>query len=147
MGAQIGKERLMPRSTLTLDLSPEVYDQLWQRAQYHQRKLEEEASLALDAAFNTPTVLPIDLETVLDALTTFDDDTLLKVSHSQPTVEDGVLLHALVDKRRRLGLTPAEEQWLTELGERHDRVMVLRAKAVALLHHRGVDVSERVARA
>jgi hypothetical protein len=69
------------------------------------------------------------------------------VSHSQPTVEDGVLLNALVDKRRRLGLTPAEEQWLAELGVRHDRVMVLRAKAVALLHQRGVDVEERLARA
>src|SRR6185312_11985657 len=107
MGALSGKERLMPNSTVTLDLSPEVYDQLRQRAQQHQRKLEEEASLALDAAFNTPTVLPIDLETVLDALTTLDDDTLRQVSHSQPTVEDGILLHALVDKRRRLGLTPA----------------------------------------
>jgi len=137
----------MPRSTITLDLSPEVYNQLRQRAQQHRRGLEEEANLALDAAINTPTVPPSDLETALNALTTLDDDTLQQVSHSQPTVEDGILLHALVDKRRRLGLTPAEEQWLTELGERHDRVMVLRAKAVALLYHRGVDVSERIARA
>ncbi len=135
----------MPRATVTLDLSPEVYNQLQQRAHHHQRRLEEEASLALAAAVSTPPVLQDDLETVLDALNTLDDDTLWQVSHSQPTVEDGVLLNALVDKRRRLGLTPAEEQWLAELGERHDRVMVLRAKAVALLHQRGVDVSERLA--
>ncbi len=138
-------EPLMPRATVTLDLSPEVYNQLQQRAHHHQRRLEEEASLALAAAVSTPPVLQDDLETVLDALNTLDDDTLWQVSHSQPTVEDGVLLNALVDKRRRLGLTPAEEQWLAELGERHDRVMVLRAKAVALLHQRGVDVSERLA--
>ena len=137
----------MPRATVTLDLSPEVYNQLQQRAHHHQRRLEEEASLALAAAVNTPPVLQDDLETVLDALNTLDDDTLWQVSHSQPTVEDGVLLNALVDKRRRLGLTPAEEQWLAELGERHDRVMVLRAKAIALLHQRGVDVPERLARA
>jgi hypothetical protein len=83
---------------------------------------------------------------VLNALTTLDDETLWRVSHSQPTVEDGILLQALLDKRRRVGLTPVEEQWLAELGDRHGRVMVLRAKAVALLHQRGIDVSERVAR-
>ena len=33
---------------------------------------------------------------------------------------------------------------LAELVDRHDRVMVLRAEAVALLHARGVDVQERV---
>lgn len=115
--------------------------------QDHQRGLAEEASLALDAAIKPPTTLPADLETILDTLATLDNDTLLQVSHSQPTVEDGILLHALIDKRRRLGLSDAEERWLTELGERHDGVMILRAKAVALLHHRRVDLSERIARA
>lgn len=137
----------MARPTVTLALSPDVYNRLQQRAQQHRRGLEEEASLALAAAVNTPPMLPDDLETILSALNTFDDDTLWQVSHSQPTVEDGIFLQILVDKRRRSGLTPAEQQWLAELGERHDRVMVLRAKAVALLHQRGVDVSERVARA
>ncbi len=137
----------MARPTVTLDLAPEVYNQLRQRAFHHQRPLEEEASLALADAITTPTVSPDDLEAALNALTTLDDDILWQVSHSQPTVEDGSLFRALIDTRKRRGLTPAEEQLLAELGERHDRVMVLRAKAVALLHQRGVDVSERVARA
>lgn len=137
----------MPRPSVTLDLPPEIYLQLQQRAQQHRRPLEEEASLALAAAIGPPPVLPVDLEILLNALNTLDDDTLWRVSHSQPPVEDGILLQALVEKRRRRGLTPGEEHWLAELGERHDRVMVLRAKAVALLHQRGVDVSERVARA
>jgi len=137
----------MSRPTVTLDLAPDVYNQLLQRAQSHRRQVEEEASLALAAAVSTPPVVPDDLETVLSALSTLDDDTLWQVSHSQPPVEDGILLQALIDKRRRRGLTPAEEQWLAEIGERHDRVMVLRAKAIALLHERGIDVSERVARA
>ena len=137
----------MHRPTVTLDLAPEVYNQLRQRAYHHQRRLEEEASLTLAAAVTIPAVLPGDLETALNALTTLDDDILWQVSHSQPTVEDGILFHALVDTRKLRGLTAAEEQFLAELGERHARVMVLRAKAVALLHQRGVDVSERVARA
>jgi len=84
---------------------------------------------------------------MLDVLATLEDDTLQRLSHSQPTVEDGLLLDALLETRSRRVLTPSEEVWLIELGERHDRVMVLRARAVALLHQRGVDVSERVARA
>jgi len=84
---------------------------------------------------------------MLDVLATLEDDTLQRLSHSQPTVEDGLLLDALLETRSRRVLTPSEEVWLVELGERHDRVMVLRARAVALLHQRGVDVSERVARA
>src|SRR5437879_6464893 len=98
----------MPRSTVTLDTSSEVYDQLQHRARLHQRRLEEEASLTLADAVTTPAALPDDLEAVLNSLHTLDDDTLLQVSHSQPTVEDGVLFHALIDKRRRVGLTPAE---------------------------------------
>jgi hypothetical protein len=81
------------------------------------------------------------------AIATLDDETLWRVSQSQPTVEDGILLDALVGKRRRQGLTAAEERLLAELVDRHDRVMVLRAEAVALLHGRGIDVGERVAHA
>ncbi len=134
----------MSRSTLTIDLSSDVYSQLLERARQHQRQVEEEAGLALAAAVRTPSALPEDLESALDAL---DDDTLRQVSYSQPSVDDGILLAALVEKRRQGGLSPLEERWLAELGERHDRVMVLRAKAVALLHARGIDVAERVARA
>jgi hypothetical protein len=137
----------MTEPTLTLDLSADVYGELQRRAQQHQRPLEEEASLALAAALSRLPEVPDDLEAALTALASLDNDTLWQVSQSQPTVEDGILLHALVDKRRRVGLTPSEESWLAHLGERHDRVMVVRAKAVALLHQRGVDVSERVARA
>jgi hypothetical protein len=87
---------------------------------------------------------PLAVTSLLQAL---DTDSLWRISCSQPTVEDGVLLDALVDKRRRQGLTVVEEHLVAELVDRHDRVMVLRAEAVALLHERGIDVHERVKRA
>jgi len=133
----------MTRTTVTLDLPPDIYDGLQRRALEHQHRLEDEVGLALAAAVGTLYALPDDLEAMLDVLATLEDDTLQRLSHSQPTVEDGLLL----DTRSRRVLTPSEEVWLVELGERHDRVMVLRARAVALLRQRGVDVSERVARA
>jgi plasmid stability protein len=123
-----------------------VYDELQQRARQHQRRLEEEAALTLTAAVGAGDALPGDLAAI-DALATLDDETLWRVSQSQPTVEDGILLDALVDKRRRQGLTAGEERLPAELVDRHDRVMVLRAEAMALLHARGIDVGERVAHA
>jgi plasmid stability protein len=137
----------MTEPTVTLTLPQAVYDELQQRAHQHQRRLEEEASLTLTVAVGAGDALPADLAAAIDALATLDDETLWRVSQSQPTVEDGILLDALIDKRRRQGLTAGEERLLAELVDRHDRVMVLRAEALALLHTRGIDVGERVARA
>ena len=88
-----------------------------------------------------------DLATAIDALSNLDEDGLWRVSMSQPSVEDKILLDTFVDKRRRQGTTADEDRLLMELVDRHDRVMVLRAEAVALLHQRGIEVAKRVARA
>jgi plasmid stability protein len=136
----------MNEATVTLNLPPAVYDALEQRAHRHHRRLEDEAALTLGAAVSADG-LPEDLERGIRALTLLDNAALWRVSQSQPTVEDGILLDALVDQRRRQGLSPEEEALLAELVDRHDRVMVLRAEAVALLKERGVDVQERVAHA
>lgn len=133
--------------TVTLTLPTRVYQNLQRRARLHQCPLEDEATLTLAAAIAAEDALPDDLSAALGALITLDDETLARVSHSQPTVEDGVFLDALVDTRRRRALTPGEEQMLGALVDRHDRAMALRAEAVALLHARGIDVGERVARA
>jgi plasmid stability protein len=136
---------MQPRVTLTLPQA--VYDELLQRARQHQQRLEDEAALTLTAAVGAGDALPDDLAAAIDALAMFDDESHWRVSQSQPTNEDGILLDALVDKRRRQGLSAAEERLLAELVDRHDRVMVLRAEAVALLRGRGIDVGERVAHA
>ena len=137
----------MPEPTVTVTLPSAVYDELQHRAHQHQRRLEEEAALTLASAVGTNGVLPADLTAAIDAMASLDEDSLWRVSHSQPSVEDGILLETLVDKRRRQGLSPAEELLLADLVDRHDRVMVLRAEAIALLHGRGIDVGDRVARA
>jgi predicted transcriptional regulator len=95
----------------------------------------------------TPEAIDDDSTVALGTLASLDDEALWRVSQSQPTVEDGILLDALVDKRRRRGLSADDEKLLAELIDRHDRVMVLRAEAVALLKERGVDVRERISRA
>ncbi len=136
----------MADPTMTLTVPSTVYEELERRAQRSQRRVEDEAALFLAASVVADDALPDDLAAAIAALSTLDDEALQRVSRSQPTVEDGVLLDALIDKRRR-GLTSTDEQMLAALVDRHDRVMVLRAEAVALLHERGGDVQERVARA
>ncbi len=131
---------------MTFAVPSTVYEGLERRARRHQRRVEDEAALALAASVAADDAFPDDLAVAIATLSTLDDDALQRVSRSQPTVEDGVLLDTLVDKRRH-GLTSAEEQMLAALVDRHDRVMVLRAEAVALLHERGVDVRERAAHA
>ena len=137
----------MHEPTVTLTLPEGVYDELRQRAYHHQRRLEDEATVTLIAAVEANDGLPTDLGGAIAALSTLDVVSLRRVSQCQPTVEDKVLLDTFVDKRRRRGTTPGEDRLLAELIDRHDRVMVLRAEAIALLHQRGIDMMERVARA
>src|ERR687885_792913 len=104
----------MTEPTVTLTLPQAVYDELQQRAHQHQRRLEDEASLTLTVAVGAGDALPDDLAAAIDALATLDDETLWRVSQSQPPVEHGILLDALVDKRRRQGLNPGEERLLAQ---------------------------------
>jgi plasmid stability protein len=137
----------MGEATVTLTLPQAVYAELQERADRHHRPVEDEAGIALEAAVHATTQPQDDPLAVTNILQALDSDSLWRISCSQPTVEDGVLLDALVDKRRRQGLTVVEEHLVAELVDRHDRIMVLRAEAVALLHERGIDVHERVKRA
>ena len=137
----------MGEATVPRTLPQAVYAELQERADRHHRPLEDEAGIALEAAVYATTQPQDDPLAVVDILQARDSDSLWRISYSQPTVEDGVLLDALVDKRRRQGHTAVEERLVTNLVDRHDRIMVLRAEAVALLHERGIDVHERVKRA
>src|SRR5690348_14425123 len=103
-----GRERAITKATVTLALPESVYIELRQRADQHQRRIEDEAAETLVAAIDNDDGLPPDLTAAIDALARLDVDSLWRVSRSQPTVEDSILLDALVDKRRRLGTTPGE---------------------------------------
>jgi plasmid stability protein len=137
----------MGEATVTLTLSQAIYAEFKERADRHHRPLEDEVGMALEAAVQVTPPPQDDPLAVTDMLQALDSDSLWRISCSQPTVQDGVFLDALVDKRRRQGLTAVEERLVADLLDRHDRIMVLRAAAVALLHKRGIDLHERVKRA
>ncbi|HEV7215852.1 MAG TPA: hypothetical protein VGP33_12115 [Chloroflexota bacterium] len=98
---------------MTLTLPAAIYHELQQRAHRHQRNLEDEATLTLIAAVDVNGGLPADLAAAIDALAALDIDGLWRVSQSQPTMEDKILLDTFVDKRRHRGPTPDVNRWLT----------------------------------
>ena len=128
--------------TVTVSVPPALYDYLQQRAKQKQRSLEDEVLLTLAATVPAQVALPADLEATLASLASLDDDTLWRMARSRVADEDAVRLEELADKRQRVGLTDDELQTANELVQRHDRVIVVRAEAAALLKQRGYDVSQ-----
>jgi len=91
--------------------------------------------------------LPAELEAALAAMARLNTAELWEIVRRPAPPEVTERLAELNDRRQREGLSKAEEQLTDELAERLGRVMVVRAEAVALLHRRGQDVSNLVARA
>jgi hypothetical protein len=57
-----------------------------------------------------------------------------------PATESALLLEALSAKREERGLSGAEEELVADLIRRYDQAVLLRSRALLLLHQRGVDV-------
>src|SRR5690348_11941135 len=116
------EEREMAGPTVTLTLPETVYDELRQRAHNHRRRLEDEAAATIIAAIDGKGEPPLDFAAIT-AISSLDENSLWRVSQIRPTVEDTVLLDALIAKRRHQGTTPDEDRLVAELVDRLDRVM------------------------
>lgn len=137
----------MRERTVTVAVPPALYDQLEQRAAQAARSVEDEVVLTLAAAIPPEDRLSPDLEETLASMSALDDEALWRVAHSRVTDEDGERLADLADKRQRAGLTPAELREAEELAHLHDRSLLFRGQAAALLKQRGHDVSVLLPRA
>jgi hypothetical protein len=135
------REKTMADYTLTVTVPPTLYDQLKDRAERMHRRIEDEIVLALAATLPAEASLPVDLAATLASLTALDDDTLWRLATSRVSDADAARLAELADKRQRAGLAGEELREAEELAQRHDRVLVVRAEAAALLKQRGHDVS------
>jgi hypothetical protein len=80
----------------------------------------------------------------MSAIASLDTPALWQVVRAGAETEDVLLLAALNEKRKQTGLSAVEERAVEELIREHDRAMLLRAKAIAVLRQRGEDVSELV---
>lgn len=131
----------MSEHTVTVTVPPALYDRLKQRAAQRQRSLEDEMVLALAATMPAEAKLPANLTDVLVSMGALDGVTLWQMARSRVADEDVARLTELGDKRQRAGLRDEELREAEALAHRHDRVLVVRAEAMALLKQRGYDVS------
>jgi hypothetical protein len=132
---------MMSDRIVTVTVPPALYDHLQRRAVQRQRSLEEELLLTLADAVPTDTDTPAELALLLASLPTLDEPTLWQLAQARVDATDAARLADLGDKRQRIGLTADEEREAEELVQRHDRVLMLRAEAAAMLKRRGHDVS------
>lgn len=141
-GGRIGPEE--PRvstQNVTIHLPDPLYQRLKQRADRARRSVEDELIDVLAAAVPVEDELPSDLAEAVSALSTLDDEALWRAARSRVLPESAERLEQLNFKRQREGLTAAESEEADTLLEQYERVMLVRARAAALLGERGHDIS------
>jgi|GEM_PF-5570307 len=131
--------------TMTVRVPSETYDPFRRQAERAQRSVEEAVLQAMQEALTTETSTAAARQVVLAALETLETLTLWQLIKRGAETEEVLVLTALNEKRQRDGLSAAEEAAAQALIGQHDRAVLLRAKALAVLRQRGEDVSRLVA--
>jgi plasmid stability protein len=131
----------MAAHRVTLDLPQDAYEQLRQRAAQAQRSVEAEAAQTVERALAEEARQSEEGVPSLEALNLLDSEALREVVAGAAAPESALLLGALSAKREQSGLTVEEEELVSDLIRRYDRAVLLRSRALLLLHQRGVDVS------
>lgn len=131
---------------LTLNVPEDLYRRLKLRAERTNRSLEDETVDVLASAVPLEDSLPPELAEAVAPLALLDDEALWRAARSGMGAEAAEKLEQLHLKRQREGLTEAEEQESAALLRQYERAMLVRARAAAVLHDRGHDVSVLVPR-
>jgi hypothetical protein len=132
----------MAVETVLVRLPQEVLTHFQERAQHTQRTVEEELVEALTASLaNDDDALPADVAAALASLATLPDDELwatARDSHLSPAA--AAHLEELNHKRQREGLTGDEQRMVEALLQQYERLLLVRADALARLKERGRDI-------
>jgi plasmid stability protein len=127
--------------SITIRLPDPIYQQLKRRADRAGRSLEDELLEVVVAAVPVADEPSDDLAEAISPLAALDDQALWRVARDRLPTDTAEQLQSLDQKRQREGLTEAEEQEAAALLQQYERLMLVRAHAVALLKQRGHDVS------
>ena len=131
----------MAVQNVTIRMSDQLYHQVEQRAGRMQRSVEEEVVAVVEDALPVLDFLLADIADELGQMVFLTDSELWHAAQTVITAGENRRMQALVLKRQREGLSPEEEIEAEQLTMRQERVMLLRARAAALLRGRGQDVS------
>ena len=131
----------MAQQQITISVSDETYETFQQFAARERRSLEEAVIAAMQLALHAESALPEDWQSALDAMAWLDTPTLQQIIERGAETEEIVLLKALSEQRQQVKTPAADEAIIRALIKQHDRAVLIRAQALALLHQRGEDVS------
>lgn len=125
---------------VTLQIPEDLYTRIRHRAERSQRSVEAEFLDVLSAALPDAEELPDELSVAIETLDRSTDDELWQAARQQLPENVSSELESLHIKQQRDGLSSEERERSEMLCLEYDRVMLVRARAAALLHARGHDV-------
>ena len=131
----------MPTSTLTIQLPGPIYEQLEARARRTNRSVEAEALDVLASSIDESSGLSPVLTGAVEALSQLDDSALWQAARSRFDQEVGQRITELHSRKQDHGLLESESAELKSLMRQYERAMLVRARAIQLLHDRGHDVT------
>lgn len=129
----------MSLHTIQINLPDPVFRRIKKRSEMMRRSVADEVVAVVTDTF-TSEGLPQDIEQELSQLDLFSDDELLAAAKISASDENNERMQVLLEKQGREGLSQQEAQEAAHLSHFFNRVMLVRAKAAALLKERGCDV-------
>ena len=136
----------MAIQSMNVKLPEQLYLSLRDRAKQSKRTVEAELIEVVAAALPLNNALPDDLAQAVATLDLLDDASLMRAAQSRLAAEISNETEQLHLKRQREGLTEQETQQLSVLVRQYERIMLIRARAVALLKQRKYDISTLIAK-
>ena len=136
----------MAIQSMNVKLPEQLYLSLRDRAKQSKRTVEAELIEVVAAALPLNNALPDDLAQAVATLDLLDDASLMRAAQSRLAAEISNETEQLHLKRQREGLTDPETQQLSVLVRQYERIMLIRARAVALLKQRKYDISTLIAK-
>ena len=133
----------MNPQTVTITLPTPIYRYVKQQSQLTHRSIAEEL-VAVVTDYSLQYALSNDIEQELTQLDLFTERELWQAAQTKVSSEATDAMQVLVEKQQREGLTDQERQQTQVLSHFFNRVMLIRAKAAAILKQRGHDVSTLV---
>lgn len=131
----------MAAQAVTVNLPGPLYERLARRATKTHRTVEAEIVDAVATLPEEPDELPADMAEAIAALHLLDDEDLWRAARQTLAPEKAESIERLHLKRQREGLSAPEVEALATLMREYTRIMLVRARAAALLKQRGYDVS------
>jgi hypothetical protein len=126
--------------TVSVQMPEPIYRRLKRIAEITHRSVEDVLATTFDVALPPAPDLPPDLADDLAAMTMFSDDALWAAAESSLSPAQQRRLSQLTHAGGRRTLTAAESAELEHLLDLYDRSVLRRARALAVLAHRGYDI-------